>query len=38
LEEVIQLEKWDRKTLQMPPSLRDRLVQEMLKDEDASSS
>jgi hypothetical protein len=38
LEEVIQLEKWDRKTLQMPPNLRDRLMQEMLKDEDVSSS
>lgn len=37
LEEVIELENWDRKTLEMPPNLRERLIQEMLNDEDSSS-
>jgi hypothetical protein len=34
LEEVIQLENWDRETLEMPSNLRQRLMQEMLKDDD----
>ena len=33
LEEVIGLEKWDRSTLEMPPELRQRQMQEVLADE-----
>ena len=33
LDDVIRQEKWDRATLQMPPHLRQRLMQEMLADE-----
>ncbi|MDZ7891481.1 MAG: hypothetical protein U5L73_06945 [Rhodoferax sp.] len=36
LEEVIQLEHWDRETLEMPSDLRERLVQEMLRDDNLS--
>lgn len=33
LDDVIRQENWDRATLQMPPHLRERLMQEMLADE-----
>ncbi|OYT93675.1 MAG: hypothetical protein CFE43_02865 [Burkholderiales bacterium PBB3] len=33
LDEVIVLEKWDRATLEMPPDLRQRQMQELLSDD-----
>ena len=34
LEKVIELEEWDRSTLEMPAGLRKRQLQEILADQD----